>query len=416
MIDGGAPGNDRLEPGALLHRGLGHPEGLPARRCRTAVHQVLRRSADRQAVFTEVLAYGPTNLEAYKSISGGARQSAADLARQPEEDASRQRSLVEREPRGRDRALQQLAAELKASAAAPNRKPAVERRAFPWRAGLEFTDQRDTSFRLSPARLRLRERSDAVVRGFCEARSLEFSSVNGKAPICSVTHARQNGRKEYAAMTVVAKDGVTAPKLVIEGLSKRYGDVTALEPTAPDRAEGEFLTLLGPSGSGKTTLLQMIAGWSSQRGPRVSSTGATRPRRRSISATSAWCSRTMRLFPHLTVAENIAFPLQDAAPCRGRDRHGVSRTRSRWFSSAIWPARFPRELSGGQQQRVALARCFVYQPSIILMDEPLGALDKKLREQMQLEIKRLHARLGATDHLRHARPGGGAGACRTASA
>ncbi len=184
-------------------------------------------------------------------------------------------------------------------------------------------------------------------------------------------------------------------KLVVEGLCKRYGATTALEPSSLSVAEGEFLTLLGPSGSGKTTLLQLICGLVEVSEGRVVIDGrdqsATPVHQRDIGLVF----QHYALFPHLTVAENIAFPLK----MRGRPGAEVAKRVSDALAMVHLghlAGRFPRELSGGQQQRVALARCFVYQPSIILMDEPLGALDKKLREHMQIEIKRLHRESGST--------------------
>jgi len=185
------------------------------------------------------------------------------------------------------------------------------------------------------------------------------------------------------------------PKLAISGLTKRYGSFTALAPTDLEVAEGEFLTLLGPSGSGKTTLLSLIAGLSVADGGRLRINGddATHaaPHERDI----GMVFQNYALFPHMTVAENIAFPLKmrriDSASAAKRATEALELVRLPQVAS-----RYPKELSGGQQQRIALARCLVYKPSIVLMDEPLGALDKKLRDQMQLEIKRIHRYTGAT--------------------
>ena len=188
---------------------------------------------------------------------------------------------------------------------------------------------------------------------------------------------------------------MSASNLQITGLSKRYGDFVALAPTDLDVAQGEFLTLLGPSGSGKTTLLSLIAGLAQPDAGQIHINGVDvtwgAPYERDI----GMVFQNYALFPHMTVAENIAFPLQmrktDAKAARDKVMQALEMVHLPHVAD-----RYPRELSGGQQQRIALARCMVYRPSIILMDEPLGALDKKLRDHMQLEIKRIHRDLGAT--------------------
>jgi len=188
---------------------------------------------------------------------------------------------------------------------------------------------------------------------------------------------------------------MASSNLKISGLCKRYGDFTALAPTDLEVANGEFLTLLGPSGSGKTTLLSLIAGLSQPDEGTMLINGVDvtygAPYERDI----GMVFQNYALFPHMTVAENIAFPLKmrnvDAAQARKQAAQALEMVRLPQLAQ-----RFPKELSGGQQQRIALARCMVYRPSIILMDEPLGALDKKLRDHMQLEIKRIHRELGTT--------------------
>jgi spermidine/putrescine ABC transporter ATP-binding subunit len=158
---------------------------------------------------------------------------------------------------------------------------------------------------------------------------------------------------------------------------------------------GEFLTLLGPSGSGKTTTLMMIAGFETPNAGDIAIDGrsvlALPPYKRNI----GMVFQNYALFPHLTVAENIGFPLKQ----RRVDRS----TRARLVAESLelvhlpgYERRYPRQLSGGQQQRVALARAIVFRPRLLLMDEPLGALDKQLRENLQLEMRRLHADLGIT--------------------
>jgi putative spermidine/putrescine transport system ATP-binding protein len=185
------------------------------------------------------------------------------------------------------------------------------------------------------------------------------------------------------------------PKLCVEGLAKRYGSVDALLPTDLTVATGEFLTVLGPSGSGKTTLLHLICGLAEPTAGRLLIDGvdhtATPVHRRQIGVVF----QNYALFPHLTVEENVAFPLQMRKLCRADLNAKVARALEMVSLDGLGD-RFPRELSGGQQQRVALARCFVFEPALILMDEPLGALDRKLREAMQIEVKRLHRESGAT--------------------
>jgi spermidine/putrescine ABC transporter ATP-binding subunit len=187
----------------------------------------------------------------------------------------------------------------------------------------------------------------------------------------------------------------TGAAVSLVGLEKHFDSVGAVRGVTLDIQSGEFLTLLGPSGSGKTTTLMMIAGFERPTSGDIAIDGrsvvAIPPYRRDI----GMVFQNYALFPHLTVAENIGFPLKQ----RGLDR--ASRARQVAKSLAMvrlsgYEARYPRQLSGGQQQRVALARAMVFQPRLLLMDEPLGALDKQLRESLQIEIRRLHAELGIT--------------------
>ncbi|ARP79781.1 spermidine/putrescine ABC transporter ATP-binding protein [Bordetella genomosp. 8] len=178
-------------------------------------------------------------------------------------------------------------------------------------------------------------------------------------------------------------------------VSKRYGGVQALHPVDLSVRKGEFVTLLGPSGSGKTTLLNLIAGMVPPSTGRIVIDGrdvtTSPPSKRQL----GMVFQNYALMPHMTVFENIAFPLR----VRRLARAEIERKVREVLELVRLPdlaARKPRELSGGQQQRVSLARCIVYNPALILLDEPLGALDKKLREQMQLELRRIHAELGIT--------------------
>jgi len=183
--------------------------------------------------------------------------------------------------------------------------------------------------------------------------------------------------------------------LVVERLSKSYGAHLALRPTSLAIKAGEFFSLIGPSGSGKSTLLGCIAGFVTPSAGRIAVAGtdivAVPPYRRNI----GMVFQNYALFPHLNVFENVAFPLRlrrmGAAEIQDRVKRMLETVRLAEFGD-----RSPAQLSGGQQQRVALARAAVYDPQLLLMDEPLGALDKNLREEMQYEIRRFHAAMGAT--------------------
>ncbi|MGN6097315.1 MAG: ABC transporter ATP-binding protein [Bosea sp. (in: a-proteobacteria)] len=184
-------------------------------------------------------------------------------------------------------------------------------------------------------------------------------------------------------------------KLRCEGLRKVYGSVVALDTTDLDMPEGEFLTLLGPSGSGKTTLLMLIAGLLAADAGKIWIDDKLASDLPSYARDIGMVFQSYALFPHMTVFDNIAFPLEMRRWSSDKIKAAVEQTLELVRLPHV-ADRYPRELSGGQQQRIALARCFVYRPSIILMDEPLGALDKKLRDQMQFEIKQLQAELNAT--------------------
>lgn len=184
-------------------------------------------------------------------------------------------------------------------------------------------------------------------------------------------------------------------ELRVEGVSKRYGSVVALEPTSLTVAAGEFLTLLGPSGSGKTTLLSLIAGLAELDSGRILLDGHDISRAPAHQRGLGMVFQNYALFPHMSVAENVAFGLQArrlaAADVQQKVQQALAMVRLEALAHRV-----PRELSGGQQQRVALARALAYQPAIVLMDEPLGALDRNLREEMKFEIARLHRELGTS--------------------
>lgn len=181
----------------------------------------------------------------------------------------------------------------------------------------------------------------------------------------------------------------------VRSASKRYGASVVVDDVSLDVAEGEFVTLLGPSGSGKTTLLNIIAGFTEPDSGSIHF-GAedythVPPHRRGIGIVF----QNYALFPHMSVADNVAFPLMARRIAGPEVAERVA-----WALSLVklegFDGRRIDQLSGGQKQRVALARAIVFRPKLILMDEPLSALDKQLREHMQIEIRALHERLGAT--------------------
>lgn len=178
-------------------------------------------------------------------------------------------------------------------------------------------------------------------------------------------------------------------------VSKRYGSITALSTVDLTVQEGEFVTLLGPSGSGKTTLLNLIAGMIKPSSGQILIKGEDVTNRPPSERKLGMVFQNYALMPHMTIFENIAFPLRVRKVPKAEIEQRVHDVLKLVKLPAV-AQRKPKELSGGQQQRVSLARCIVYNPALILLDEPLGALDKKLREQMQLEIRRIHAELGIT--------------------
>jgi putative spermidine/putrescine transport system ATP-binding protein len=185
------------------------------------------------------------------------------------------------------------------------------------------------------------------------------------------------------------------PHLELIDVSKRYGATAAVQGVSLSVAEGEFISLLGPSGSGKTTTLMMIAGFETVSGGHIRLGGTTvedlPPHERNI----GMMFQNYALFPHMTVAQNIGFPLKVRRRPKPEIKAAVERYLEMVGLSAHADKR-PAQLSGGQQQRVALARALVFEPRLLLLDEPLSALDKNLREQMQQELRRIHRQVGVT--------------------
>jgi spermidine/putrescine ABC transporter ATP-binding subunit len=185
------------------------------------------------------------------------------------------------------------------------------------------------------------------------------------------------------------------PKVRLDGVERRYGQTLALESLSLDLRDGEFVTLLGPSGCGKTTTLRIIAGFVDPTAGRVLVDGRDvihlPPSRRDI----GMVFQNYALFPHLTVAENIAFGMKQ----RGASLEARRRRAAELLDLVRMPGfggRYPAELSGGQRQRVAIARAVAHPPKMLLMDEPLGALDLKLRESMQRELRAIQRTLRIT--------------------
>jgi len=189
--------------------------------------------------------------------------------------------------------------------------------------------------------------------------------------------------------------GSPGAAITLSTLSKRYGASIAVDNVSFAVAAGEFVSLLGPSGSGKTTILMMVAGFVKPDRGNVALGGddITRvpPYRRNI----GMVHQSYALFPHMTVERNVAFPLRMRGFARAEIKRRVAQALA-LVRLTGFEGRLPAQLSGGQQQRVALARALVFAPPLLLMDEPLGALDKKLRVELQSEIKRIQREIGST--------------------
>jgi putative spermidine/putrescine transport system ATP-binding protein len=209
-----------------------------------------------------------------------------------------------------------------------------------------------------------------------------LAAGSGAAKAAAVERGCASGGADWIARFVGVRKSFDGSRHVVDDLNLEI-------------RRGEFLTLLGPSGSGKTTSLMMLAGFEDFSSGDILIDGRSMrgvpPHGRNI----GMVFQNYALFPHLTIAENLGFPLLARRVPKGEIRERVRQSLEMVQLTGM-DERRPAQLSGGQQQRVAVARALIYQPSLVLMDEPLGALDKQLREQLQLELKRIHARLGVT--------------------
>ena len=187
----------------------------------------------------------------------------------------------------------------------------------------------------------------------------------------------------------------SAPDISVRNLTKRYGDVVAVDAIDLDIAAGEFFTMLGPSGSGKTTTLRMIAGFEIPDGGTIELAGEDVSRLPPYDRPVNTVFQDYALFPHMTVQQNVEYGLMVKKVKKG-ERQGRAKEALEMVRLGSHGDRKPSQLSGGQRQRVALARAIVNQPRVLLLDEPLGALDLKLRQEMQIELKEIQHDVGIT--------------------
>ena len=201
--------------------------------------------------------------------------------------------------------------------------------------------------------------------------------------------------REGSATTYVEGADVERGAVVLDALTKTFGSLAAVDDISMSVDPGEFLSLLGPSGCGKTTTLRLLAGFERPDSGKILISGQevqdVPAHKRDVNTVF----QSYVLFPHMTVSENVAFGLRQRKTPRQETRERVGEALEMVKMSQLWN-RSPKQLSGGQQQRVALARALVNRPSVLLLDEPLGALDRKLREEVQIELKLLQSQLGIT--------------------
>jgi putative spermidine/putrescine transport system ATP-binding protein len=198
-------------------------------------------------------------------------------------------------------------------------------------------------------------------------------------------------------LTADKSSGTTTAKgrLTIRSLTKHYGSAAAISDVSLDVEPGEFFTLLGPSGSGKTTTMMAVAGFVECDSGEIFLDGDRLDAIPAESRNLGVVFQNYALFPHMTVAQNLAFPLEVRRADKGLIASRVQASLA-MVDLAGQENRYPSQLSGGQQQRVAVARALIFQPTVLLMDEPLGALDKNMRARLQLELRNLQKQLGIT--------------------
>jgi putative spermidine/putrescine transport system ATP-binding protein len=198
-----------------------------------------------------------------------------------------------------------------------------------------------------------------------------------------------------AAGEGVGESATPSAAISVQSVTKRFGSVVAVDDVSLDIGAGEFFSLLGPSGSGKTTMLRMIAGFEQPTGGHIMLDGIDVTRRPPFDRDVNTVFQDYALFPHMTVAQNVEYGLKVKRVPKGERKTRVDEALTT-VRLASFGGRKPNQLSGGQRQRVALARALVNRPRVLLLDEPLGALDRKLREEMQVELKQIQRDAGIT--------------------
>lgn len=216
--------------------------------------------------------------------------------------------------------------------------------------------------------------------------------MSESTPSTAQVAAQQLREMEYDTTSIHL---MTEAGISLKNVTKRYGTKPVVDDIDLVIEPGEFMTLLGPSGSGKTTTLNMIAGFADVTEGLLHIYGKPVAKLPAHKRDIGMVFQNYALFPHKTVAQNIAFPLERRKIAKDEQKKLIAEALE-MVRMTEYGDRYPAELSGGQQQRVALARALVYKPRVLLMDEPLGALDKKLREWLQAEIKRIHKEVGST--------------------